>query len=814
MEQIPNDPTAILESITDAFIALNTQWQFTYANAKAEQTLDRERSYLLGKTIWKEYPGLAGTEFESLFRDVMQNQVQRTITSYFSDYRRWYEVHAYPARHGMSVYFRDVTARVQANEALRESEQRFRLMADAIPQIVWIIDASGRGVYFNKQWSAYTGVDLSSISPEEVSETFVHPDDDAVTMQAWDAARREGRVFSVEHRIRSASGEYRWFLVRAEPYRDPRTGDIVQWFGTSTDVHDRKMAEAALRTSEKRYRSLFESIDQGFCIIDVMFDQDGKAYDYRFVEINPAFERQTGLHEAQGKSIRELVPQIEEHWSEIFGHVARTGAPIQFENEAKALHRWFDVNAFRIDEPGRHKVAILFKDITDRKEAQETVRRAGLHDPLTGLPNRAMLFEYAGHVLAQHRRASQSAAVLFIDLDRFKPINDTHGHGAGDIVLKDVAHRLGHSLRAGDMVARLGGDEFLILLQDIKNAGYAVEVTRHVIEKIYAPYHVGELTLSLSASVGISIFPQDGEDIDALISHADTAMYQAKQAGRNNFQFYFAKFAAQARQQLAIEQQLKTALRNDDFHLLYQPVLDIVTGEVVSVEALLRWRHAEIGPERFVPVAEATGLINPIGHWLRAEASRQYKTWIGHGLPAIPIAVNVSIVEFRDKNFVNRLNQTIGTHEIDASALQLELTEMSVMDDIDYAATVLLQLKELGVQTVLDDFGTGYSSLAYLARLPLTKIKIDKSFVSHVESDTASMAVTDAMIALGRTLNLQVVAEGIETENILDYIRLHGCTQAQGFYLGKPMAGDDFEPWYWRHRKKLGDGEIKAGKYH
>lgn len=812
LEPILDDPIAILESITDAFYALNERWQFTYLNAQAERLLAREHGYLLGKTVWAEYPDLACSPFGILYQDVMQNRREGTITSFYADHQRWYEARAYPARHGISVYFRDVTARVQADEALRESELRFRLMADSIPQIVWIADETGRAIFFNQQWSNYTGEPAAPMLAEDVSWKFIHPEDNACTIEEWNKARQSGQIFNVEHRLRSASGEYRWFLVRAEPYHDPQTGEIVRWFGTSTDVNDRKIAEAALKKSEKRYRTLFESIDEGFCIIKVLFDQHGKAHDYRFLEVNPEFERQTGLHRAVGKTMRELSPQNEEHWFEVYGHVAMTGKSVRFEDEAKALHRWFDVYAFRADDPGESKVAILFKDITERKLVEETVRRAALHDVLTGLPNRAMLFDYAGHLLAQHKRTSHGAAVLFIDLDRFKPINDTHGHDAGDAVLKEMAYRLTHAVRAGDIVVRLGGDEFLILLQDISNASDIAEVARQVIDKINTPYRIGELTLSVSASVGISIFPQNGDNIDTLISHADIAMYQAKQSGRNNFQFYSPDFAAETRMQLAIEQHLKSALGSWAFHLCYQPVLDVRTGEVVSVEALLRWRHADIGPDRFVPVAEATGMINPIGHWLLAEASRQHKTWIGHGLPAIPIAINVSVVEFRDRNFVSRFNHTISAHDIDADALQLELTETTVMDDIDYAVTVLSELKNLGVKVLLDDFGTGYSSLSYLARLPLTKIKIDKSFISRIESDVASMAVTDAMIALGRTLNLEVIAEGIESENILSYICRHGCTQAQGFYLGKPMSGESFESWFWQRQDKQRDGELIAGK--
>jgi PAS domain S-box-containing protein len=285
-------------------------------------------------------------------------------------------VHAYPAEIGISIYFRDASERVLAEESLRESELRFRLMADAIPQIVWITDAAGRTLFFNQQWRDYTGAPPLPMDPAEVSESFVHPEDGPPTMAAWEAARHEGRVFSIEHRVRAASGAYRWFLVRAEPYRDPRTGAIVRWFGTSTDVHDRKLAEAALKKSEARYRSLFESIDEGFCIIEMLFDKQGRPRDYRFVEVNPMFEQQTGLRDATGKSVRTLAPQLEQHWFDIYGAVALTGEPTRFENEARALDRWFDVYAFRIDEACERRVAVLFKDITGRKRIERDLQLA------------------------------------------------------------------------------------------------------------------------------------------------------------------------------------------------------------------------------------------------------------------------------------------------------------------------------------------------------------------------------------------------------------------------------------------------------
>lgn len=436
------------------------------------------------------------------------------------------------------------------------------------------------------------------------------------------------------------------------------------------------------------------------------------------------------------------------------------------------------------------------------REYAERARRASLHDVLTGLPNRILLFEYANHLLPQHARAGKQAAVLFLDLDRFKPINDTHGHEAGDRVLKQVAQRLLQKLRAGDVVTRLGGDEFVIMLGEVRSLSAVAEVATHVIELIAQPYHVDDLRLIISTSVGISVYPADGADIDTLISHADMAMYQAKQAGRNTLRFYSAEYAAVTRLQLLIERQLRAAMQDMAFRLHYQPVIDTATGEVVSAEALLRWNHGDIGPDRFVPVAEATGIIHQIGRWLVREASRQHREWQRRGLPAIPISLNVSVVEFRDPDFTARFEGTMTDEGIDTSALQVEVTETAVMDDVAHAVSVLSRLKQLGVSILLDDFGTGHSSLAYLARLPLSKVKIDRSFVLPLDRDPASRTVTNAMIALGRTLGLEVVAEGVETRSLYDDVKALGCGQAQGHYLGKPMPGPAFERWYRRHARR------------
>jgi diguanylate cyclase (GGDEF)-like protein/PAS domain S-box-containing protein len=560
---------------------------------------------------------------------------------------------------------------------------------------------------------------------------------------------------------------------------------------------ERVRAETELRSEHAQSQYIFDSMTEGFALLD---------HNWTVLQMNAAGLRISRLTASAviGRNHWEIWPALKGTETErLYNRVKQTGVAGTLEL-MHVLHDknkiWVEIRAYPALGGG---IAFFFRDITKRRNAEEKVRHAALHDSLTGLPNRAMLFEYAGHLFPHNKRTSRHAALLFLDLDRFKTINDTHGHETGDKMLKEVAARLLRTLRTEDIVVRLGGDEFLIFLQDIKHPYDAAEVASHVIGKINEPYYTGDLTLSLSTSVGISVFPGDGQDIDTLISHADAAMYQAKQAGRNNFQFYSSEFAAGTRLQVVIEQQLRSALHTDAFHLCYQPVIDLKTGEIVSVEALLRWENSDVGPDQFVPIAETTGIINPIGRWVLQEASRQHKTWLARGLPAIPIAVNVSVVEFRDRDFVSRFQRLVNEYGIDVNALQLELTETAVMDNIEHAIALLSELQAFGVKILLDDFGTGHSSLAYLARLPLNKMKIDKSFISCLESDVASRAVTDAMLALGHTLNLDIIAEGVESASVLEYLQSRGCQQAQGYFFSKPMAGITFESWYRENKVKL-----------
>jgi diguanylate cyclase (GGDEF)-like protein/PAS domain S-box-containing protein len=705
---------------------------------------------------------------------------------------------------GFSKITLDLTEHKLLERCVKEREETRRVLSAANAGMwTWHPDTNQVDVCRNLLGLlGYTGDDTTLSFEQWMS--FIHPTHQALVRELFESAflDRPSKTLRLDFRVCLKDGTPRWFTANAEWHQENVEMPFLL-HGICIDIQALKDVEQALAQKTKRLEFTLESARIGDWELDVVSD-----VWYRSLRHDQCFGYTEPIRDWGFEIFLQHVYPDDRDWVKETIEAAVAG-PRDWHFECRvvwpdgSLH-WIATHGSVYNAGGKPtRMAGIVYNVTKRKAAEEKVRHASLHDPLTGLPNRAMLFEYAGRLLPHNRRIDRCAAVLFLDLDRFKPINDTHGHDKGDEVLKEVARRLSHGLRAEDIVIRLGGDEFVILLQDIKMASYATEVAGHIIMKINEPFRIGELTLALSTSIGISISPKDGQDIDTLINHADIAMYQAKQAGRNNFQFYSADFTLDAKQQIATEQQLQSALRTDAFHLVYQPVLDLKTTEVVSVEALLRWNNADVGPERFVPIAEAAGIIGPIGRWVLMEASRQHKAWIANGLPAIPIAINVSVGEFRDKDFVHRFEQFIHEYGILPSALQLEITESAMMDDIQRAISVLSQLKALGVVILLDDVGTGQSSLAGLARLPVNKVKIDKSFILHLESDVASRAVIDAMLALSHTLGLEVVAEGIESVSTLEYIRSRGCQQGQGYLLSKPLSSESFQDWYREHNKEV-----------
>jgi diguanylate cyclase (GGDEF)-like protein/PAS domain S-box-containing protein len=695
----------------------------------------------------------------------------------------------------------DLNPQKKAAAELEQRRSRMKAVFDSLDEAVFVFDATGKVVEATPtalKMFGYRDVPDANATIGKLTTLF-----DAFTMDGnvlpadqWPVVRvlHGETVKNTELEMKRRDTGRRWFAsfsgIRTTDLHRTATLAVL----TVRNITERHLAETALRVSEQRFRTAFDNIPD----VVAIYDQE-----FRIRYVNHALTRLTQRPASAYVGRRDsdiAAPGLVALWRPLL-HIARSTASVQTSDlEYPSGKGTRHVNATCVpllNAVGTvEEVMCIFHDFTERKLAEDKARQAALHDPLTRLPNRALLFEYAPHVLGGARRMQESVAFMFVDLDRFKPINDIHGHETGDEVLRQVAQRFNDNVREEDMVFRLGGDEFLMLLPRIKDVSVASELALHILNILQRPYKVGSLELSLSASMGISLYPGDGKEIDALINHADAAMYYAKQLGRNGYQFYLPEMSEHTEGQSVIEHQLRQAIAGNEFRLFYQPVIDMDSGDIMSLEALIRWPGREAGPSRFVPIAEATGLIGPVGEWVFSEACRQYRRWKSDGLPSVPIAVNVSSVQFKRKGLVDYLVKKLAVYGLDSSAIQVELTETALMDDIEHAIKVLGELKQLGVKISLDDFGTGYSSLSYLSRLPLDKIKIDQSFVQRIETDRAGRAITEAIIALGTTLGLEIVAEGIESEAVLNYLRIHGCHQAQGYYLCEPLSSDELAAWY------------------
>jgi diguanylate cyclase (GGDEF)-like protein len=457
---------------------------------------------------------------------------------------------------------------------------------------------------------------------------------------------------------------------------------------------------------------------------------------------------------------------------------------------------------WRIVSSGKDEVLAIVRDITERKKTEERVFRLAYHDILTGLLNRNSFKEHLAQALAQARRSGHYVATLFLDLDRFKRINDTLGYEIGDLLLQLVAERINEGVRRGDKsarnveaqvtrsVSRLGGDEFTILLPDLKHVQDSARVASRILESVSRPLVVSGQEVFITGSVGITIYPMDGEDADTLLKNADAAMYSAKEQGRNNYQFYSEAMNSSSFKRLSLENALRKALDRREFLIYYQPQIHVKSGKTVGMEALLRWQHPELGlvsPGDFIPLAEETGLIVPMGEWVLREAATYNMELQNRGLPPVSVAVNISSLQFKPKSLVAAIESALNVSGLDPRWLEIELTESAIMKNMEESSGILKEIKEMGLRVAIDDFGTGYSSLAYLKRFPLDVLKIDRSFIRDIPGDRDNEAIAAAIIAMAHSLNLEVIAEGVETEEQIEFLRSHGCDKLQGYFLGRPL---------------------------
>ncbi len=561
------------------------------------------------------------------------------------------------------------------------------------------------------------------------------------------------------------------------------------------DVIDRQRAEHALQESEQRFRQLVTMSS------DWYWEQDA---DCRFTSITGGFVEKAGvpIERLLGKTHWETARDrlADEHGRAHLAQIAARQGYAGFEYavlDDYGATRWFSINGEPLfDAQGELRgYRGTGTDITARKRSEQAIHHVAQHDVLTGLPNRSLLQDRLSQAVAASRRSERPVWVMLIDLDRFKFVNDSMGHKAGDVLLVTVAARLRGALRDADTVARLSGDEFVVLLTEHDEQPLSIDIIERLMASVAQPVMLGIKEFFVTCSIGVAVYPLDGAPADSLIEMADIAMYRAKKLGRNNFQFYTPAMNEEATERVRIESALRNALERRQFVLHYQPQVDLRSGRIVGMEALIRWQHPEMGmvaPNRFIGVAEETGLIVPIGAWVLRTACHQAKAWHDAGMGPLRVAVNLSARQFSAASLLGDLRSVLAETALPPACLEIELTESLFMSDVGEAVELLHAMKALGVKLAIDDFGTGYSSLSYLSRFPIDVLKIDRSFVAAIARDSNDGAIVNSIITLAHNLKLAVIAEGVETLDQLDYLRRHECDQMQGFYFSKPLPAEQF----------------------
>jgi len=620
-------------------------------------------------------------------------------------------------------------------------------------------------------------------------EQLTHPDDRQRVRETINAAVAKGRRFQVEYRIQHADGRVRWVWEHGIGVRD-QSGRITAIEGIVEDISARVEAEHALREAERRYRSLFDNAIEGI----FRTTPDG-----RYLDANPALARIYGFATPQElvASLRDIKSQlyVDSGRREEFMRIVKARGEISgFESRVYRKNGdtiWISENARAVfDDEGRvlHYEGTV-EDITERRHNQARIEQRANYDALTGLANRSLLNDRLQQAIYTAATYGARLAVVFVDLDRFKFVNDTLGHDVGDRLLQVMAERLTAAVAETDTVARLGGDEFVLLLHGHAGQDTVATVLERLLPTIAAPLRYGQSDLEVTCSIGVALYPDDGSDPATLLKHADSAMYRAKEQGRNNFQFFTEELNRAIKERFDLESQLRRALERGQFELHYQPRVDLATQRIIGAEALIRWHvpgRGMVSPATFIPVAEEIGLIGQISEWVLEAACAQNKRWIDAGLPCA-VSVNISPQQFRGDALVPLIARVLTETRLDPGSLEIEITESTVMHAGERMVETLHAIRKLGVHIAVDDFGTGYSSLSYLKRFPVDRLKIDRSFVQHI-TDADDAVIVRAIIALGHNLGLKVLAEGVETEEQLAFLRANDCDELQGYYISKPVS--------------------------
>jgi diguanylate cyclase (GGDEF)-like protein/PAS domain S-box-containing protein len=745
--------------------------------------------------------------------------------------------------------------RTQAEEALRKSEEQFHTLAEAMPQIVWISLPDGSDTYHNQKWIDYTG-----LTPEESLghgwDQSLHPDDRQPALDAWQSASEARGIYSVEIRMRRADGVYRWWLVRGVPQLDG-AGQITKWFGTSTDIHDLKTAEIKIARLNRVHAvlsginalivrapdrdTLFReacriAVEEGgfrmsiMCFVDqstmtiseaASVSKDtgllalvknilSSADDAQKTLLALSFRKKTALVVTDLENDRRV-----SHGKECakFGVHSMAALPVIVSDEAVGVLSLYADEPHFFDEEEMALLTQLVNDIAfaiSHIGKDERLKYLAYYDEVTGLANRSLFLERVGQYLRGEVSARHRIAVVLLDLDRFKNINDSLGRPAGDALLRQVGEWLAENRGDANLVARLDADHFALVLPNVAPGRDMARLLDDLHSAFLSqPFSLHENAVRMSATFGVALFPNDGADAETLFTNAEAALKRAK-ARSNRYLFYTAAMTEASPGKLSLETRLREALEKDQFVLHYQPKVSLATGQLTGAEALIRWDDPERGltpPSQFIPSLEETGLIYEVGRWALGRALRDYSLWRAAGFSVGRIAVNVSPIQLRDPDFIAELERILGTDPLAAAGLELEITEGVMMEDVDRNIASLRAIRAMGLTVAIDDFGTGFSSLSYLAKLPADSLKIDRSFVVGMTQSPEGLALVSTIISLAHGLKMKVVAEGVEAEEQSRLLRLLGCDEMQGFFLSKPIPAEVFESKYLKRQTYIPAGQ-------
>jgi diguanylate cyclase (GGDEF)-like protein/PAS domain S-box-containing protein len=703
------------------------------------------------------------------------------------------EVHSGPLEIGgrtvLYSIIHDITERKRAEQALLQSEEKYRNIFNYAPVGIYQSTPEGRLITANATLARMLGYD----SVEDLLERNIATDIYADPREREDLIRRfdpVGYASELELQWRRKDGSTIWVQLNTHALAGPQ--GTLYYEGFVYDVTQRKAAEGTLEETEEMLRKQSAAIASSMDGIGILDE------GLRFTYLNDALAKLYGVQPSSmlGHPLRDLYDTHENDrfQRQILPIVAERG---RWRGEASGLRGDGvpfpqEISLTAIEGGG---MVCVVRDITERTYAEEQIKHLAYHDALTGLPNRLLFKDRLTVALSHAQRDNTRLAVLFLDLDRFKVINDSLGHNIGDQLLQAVAARVQSCVRESDTVARLGGDEFTLLLPALARSDDAAPVAQKLLEAVRYPFHLEGREFFITTSIGISLYPEDGLDAEALIKNADTAMYQAKEQGRDNYQLFNAYINAKALQRIALEHGLRRALSNNELAVHYQPIFDLRSGRISGMEALLRWKHPEMGnipPALFIPLAEAIGVMTPIGAWALREACLQAKAWHVAGYRNLALAVNLSVTQLQAPDLVARVKDVLDQTGLPPRLLELEITESSAMQNPEHSTRTLYDLKKLGIRISLDDFGTGHSSLAYLKRFPIDTLKIDQSFVRDITSDPDTAAIVTAIIAMAHSLRLKVIAEGVEFTEQANFLKRYACDQMQGFLIKPPVPADEF----------------------